>query len=127
MKSKNLWGDLKDLKITPTPRIHLKEQAGNLAKLTDGILKGEINKGGSYVGGEFSYTIDIIAPYLNNYKKTILEIAHDIDPYPLSVYDCVHDKQYKCDNESKFVVVLEKILSSPEVHNIIESLISHSK
>lgn len=126
MKSKNMWGDLKDLKTTPTPRTYIKEQASNLTQLTGGILRGEVISALGH-GDVFSYGLVVVAPRLNDYKKTILVIGHDIAPYPAEVTDYVNEKKYSCKDESGFLTALGEILSSPKVRNIIESLISHSK
>ncbi len=126
MKSKNLWGELKDLKKVPSPKARLKEQVDNLSNLTEGMLTAEIAKGILFTGYEFTYTIVIIAPWINNYKKTILEVGHNMEPYPLRLMDFVNDKNYECNNEPEFLKNLEEILTSPKVRDIIASLISYS-
>lgn len=126
MKTKNMWGDFKDLKVTPTPRKYLQEQANNLFKLTDEILKAEVSS--ERIGGRYdlAYRLRIIAPRINNYTKTIITIKYALIPYPLLVLDHVNEKSYECEDESIFLDLLEEILSSPKVREIIESLISHS-
>jgi len=121
-----MWGDFKDIITITTPKKYLQEQANKLYKATDQILKAEISSERTRSHRDLAYTLNIIAPRLNDYTKTIILIEHDLEPYPLTVRDYVNDEKYECANESSFLALLENILSSPKVQKSIKSLISHS-
>lgn len=122
-----MWGDFKDLKKIPTPRVYLQEQADKLYKVTDYILEAKVQSQSKSYLRELAYRLDVVAPSINNYTKEIIAIQHDLEPYPLIVTDYVNDKEYECADESNFLEILETILSSPKVRKLIESLISHSQ
>jgi len=122
-----MWGDFKDLRITPTPRKYLQEQADEVYKATNYILRAEVR---SIRGGalrELAYSLYIVASKINNYTKEIIMIQHDLAPYPLIVSDYVNDKEYQCADESNFLESLETILSSTTMRKLIERLITHSQ
>jgi hypothetical protein len=120
---KSYWGDLKNLQTPPTPVSFLKEQLSYLYKDTDGRLKGKIGMG-TIVGREFTYSLSIVAPSINNYEKLILEIAHNLVPYPVMILDRVNNKNYSCNDEITYLKTLEEILSSPGVIGVIKGLLS---
>ena len=126
MAKKSLWGDLGNLEEVPTPKSHLNEQAQILSELTKYILRGEVTQEISPTG-VFRFELSIVAQKLNNYSRTILEVEHEIEPYPLEVYDQENDERYECKDENAFLEALKEILSSPRVRRVMSSLISQSK
>ena len=126
MTKKSLWGDLGDLEKVPTPKSHLREQADILSEATKYVLMGHVSEVVS-PGGTFQLELNIIVQNLNNYKRTILEVTHKIEPYPLRVRDYENSVVYECKDEGEFLAILENILTSPKVRRVISSLIAQSK
>jgi len=126
MAKQNLWGDLKNLEEVPTPKSLLNQQAQILAELTGHVLIGEVTQEVT-PSGTFRFELNIIARRLNNYSRTIVEVEHKIEPYPLNLIDHENGKHHEVDNEELFLEVLKQILSSPRVRRVISSLISQSK
>ena len=125
MCAKNMWGKLDDLEPIKTPTLILKEQGTLLFNATNGVLFGKTIL--ETAGDKFFITFDIIAQYLNEYRYTLLTVRHGLDVYPLKVGDKVHNVEYSCETEERFVEIVEHILSSTEVRKIIQTLISQSK
>lgn len=121
----SLWGDLEEDLSIRTPVALLKEQGDYLTRLTKSILRGEVTN----VTGpkhDFSYNLDIRAPYLNDYRVTIVNIAHGLDLYPLEL-EAVGGLSVICEDEKEFVTALEKALSAGKVRKIIGTLVAQSK
>lgn len=127
MTRKSLWGDLKDLEEVKVPKNHLKEQATLLSGATNYVLSGEVSQEVT-PSGQFVYQLDIVAPALNNYRHTILEIRHGINPYPLRFTDFANQKAFvECNDEETFLEMLGAVLSSASVRRIIASLKAQSE
>ncbi len=123
-KEKSLWGDITYYEM-PTPKGHLEEQARILDEKTNNTLRGEVTKDVSPMG-VFRLEFRIVAGKLNDYSRKILGVKHEIEPYPLELYDEENGKAYTCEDEKTFLAALKEILSSPCVHKVISSLISQS-
>jgi hypothetical protein len=82
--SNNLWPDIV-LEDTHTPVDILKEQAKELAKITKGILSGNVVT--NPIEDRFHHVFYLVAPFLENYRYPLLEIVHKIPTYPLFLYD----------------------------------------
>ena len=103
MTKKSLWGDLRELEEVKFPKNHLQEQARLLSEATDYVLNCEVPQVLTAASGNFVYQLDIIAPALNSYSYTILEISHGIDPYPLRLTDFVNQRgSIECKDEKAF-------------------------
>ncbi|MGP8052126.1 MAG: hypothetical protein ACLPYB_16160 [Desulfobaccales bacterium] len=126
MDEKNLWGDVIDLVETKTPKSYLKEQGKILEQMTKSILMGDVTYEISPIG-KFQYEFDIVAPYLNNYRVTILKVTHGIKYYPLTIDDIINKKRLVCPNEKIFLALLKRTLSSLGVRTVVSSLFAQSK
>jgi hypothetical protein len=144
MCSINLWGDFREIENEKTPIHILKEQADLLSKMTNRVLTARITRDFSYQeyvkkmrnkGEEISYdsksTLDIVAPSINDYSVTILELLYNtsnVDFYPVEVNDLISHKEYSnIVDEEDFIASLGKILSSSGVQKVINSLLIHVK
>jgi len=125
MTEESFWGDLENVQIEPTPLIHLKEQASQLGKKTGGIIRGKVTRKTTPYQG-LTYCLNIVAPFLNNYEVSILEVRYRLDAYPLKLEDMAKGKVYECSCEEEFLKDLKEILSSDQVRRIIISLLSNS-
>jgi hypothetical protein len=125
MELKNLWGELPKLDKTKTPVQILKEQAGQLTKLTNGVLVGAIDPVSS-THWEFGYMLSIRAPALNNYRYDVLLVTHSIALYPVAIRNPGAASLIKCQTEADYIAGLEKILTSESVRKIISALLIQS-
>jgi hypothetical protein len=125
---KSLWGDLSQPEIVRTPFTILKEQAGILSEATSGLLIGDVYR--AQIEEPKSVVnvlvLRVIAPSLDNYHYSILEVNHDITLYPLEVRGLVGNGTYskQCGSEEAFEQALGEILSSPAVRKVISALLS---
>lgn len=125
MNTKNLWGDLAVQDEFTPPVTLLRNQASALNQLTNHILMGRVSV--ITQGDYFLYDLDVVAPALDNYVYTILQVKHAVTFYPLKVEDLIAEKSYECSSEEEFVDALQKTLSSSAVRRVIQSLLSQSK
>jgi hypothetical protein len=78
--AEDLWPEkLESEKIKPPVAI-LKEQASALAKKTRNLVEGKVY---SEEGETLSYSFNLVAPALNNYRYRLFQMRHDIRMYPL--------------------------------------------
>ena len=137
--AQNLWGEIVAETKLKLPVTILNEQATILGEVTNRILEAVVESTVPSKKGLLSYGLFIVAPALNNYKYNVLDIEHDIVfAYPVSVYDVVGPsdvldidesdaEKVVCNSEEEFLQKLGQLLSSEQVHKIIESLIAQSK
>jgi hypothetical protein len=124
---KSLWGDLSQTEIVRTPFTILKEQAGILSKATRGLLVGDVDRTQSpeHQNVYSVLVLRVVAPSLDNYHYSILQVHHDIKLYPLEIIDLAGDGNRKqCESEEEFEQGLGGILSSPAVRKVISALLS---
>jgi hypothetical protein len=133
MSLESYW-NITESEIKP-PVIFFREQARTLAKVTNGILNGEVE---IYT---FENTIQselwVTAPLLNNYKYLLLKALHPLSLYPVALHiipKTVKDRngnevseRKDCQNEQEFDAALKSALSSNEVAKVIQSLLAMSK
>jgi len=125
MCAKNMWGNLEDIerKSIRTPLAILREQSQLLSKATKGILLGAVGTSGS--GEDIELRLYIRVPALNNYTYHVLRARHNIiNIYPIYVSSDALEKDMDCRDEAQFLSVLEQILSSTKVGNVIRVLMS---
>ena len=123
---KDLWGDL-PVETIRTPYVVLKEQASIFTKKTNGLLIGEVTKEefeesifspprqattiehlkelkqrhfeeNKY---DFTSTLEIVVPSMNDYSISIVQIDYPIEMYPLRIMNTVTDSYCyeKCKDE----------------------------
>ena len=147
--SEDLWGDIPEAKDVITPLEILREQAKLLAQKTRGKLTANINRFNKSLSNnetdailsamanstkpntkllslDFHYSFELIAPALNNYAYSILEIAHDIELYPVFVFDWSSKKTYQCNDAATYHHCLATILQAEKTRNVIASLLKQS-
>ncbi|MEW6357849.1 MAG: hypothetical protein AB1696_16060 [Planctomycetota bacterium] len=142
-KKQNLWGDLPEVKEANTPIVILREQASLVGQMTDNLLEAEVRirqqdkKISIGLGGEVTESrmtipdieacLDIVAPPLDHYTITVVEIRHGVEPYPVFVANRLRGIGVQCDNETVFKEELQKALQSPEVRKVVSSLLTQIK
>ena len=136
MTTQNLWGRIDAGIAPPSPVVILQKQASKLEEITGGLLSASIRR--SQSGSEFVATLEVIAPYLYNYRLRVVEIQYPPDVYPIEVFDLVSNRPPQdsgrimigaktCEDEEQFIQKLGDILSGPKLHKILAALMSHSQ
>lgn len=146
---KNLWGNLEGLASELRyPKEILEEQGEYLRKSSDGLVKCEIfalnledtwkrfyNRFG--VRSDFSCSFMISSDYVKRYQYEICTVTYGIKVYPVAisfdsgiaeevaeVFDLVDNDTIIVYDEELLLSVLERILSSREVHQVLGGLMS---
>jgi hypothetical protein len=128
MKTTNLWGELPEVPEVTTPEQILREQAGEITKLTNGQIVGEVDSKTAYSLGAFGYRLKLQVPTLNNYNVSLLELGHEIGFYPVNVISTLDQTEYhECKDEVQFIKTLGEILTSDGCRKVIKSLLAHTK
>ena len=123
----SLWGQLPLNTTLRPPVVFLREQAAALNKETQGLLRGEVLTLGARER-ELKAALDIVVPALNDYRFRLIVITHDVRLYPVEVVDYATQWSPRtCGDEEQYVAFLKEILTSPDVHQIIASLIAQVK
>ncbi len=137
--TENLWGDLPDGGKIYSPYTVLKEQGSVLTKQTKGLLEGHVDKHISASSRTdpntftrkpvVESTLYIVVPALNSYRYSVLSVSYPVDSvYPSLVRDISGtadgNKKMNCENETELKETLRSILASPELHDIIGSLLN---
>lgn len=131
MTTENLWGEIEFGVGVPVPVTILEKQASKLEEITGGWLLARVLR--SQTGFEFYATLEIRAPYLNNYRLEIVDVRYPPTIYPVEVYDLISNPGIPrtsptfCENDDQFVSQLGSILGSPKLHRTISILIAHSQ
>ncbi len=129
MNAHNLWGTLPGTDEIKPPAAILREQATRLSDLTNHVLEGRVRT--IREGEHIVNFLDIVAPALQGYTFTVLEIKHGIEFYPLwykSITANGSPASYQeCQTEEAFLANLKAILSSHEIRKVITSLLAQSK
>jgi hypothetical protein len=143
---KDYWQDFTIEVLPTTPLGLLKYQASMLSPRTNGLLEGESS---TYTEqGAIYNTLDIVAPRLDHYRYTLIQIVSGPAQYPIFVYDRsgvdytpldvpvkfpnvtvpkLPNASFVVRNYEDFEKAVEEILSSKETANIIRSLMNQSK
>lgn len=125
MCPENLWGDFSDLKKLKTPKAILREQAALLTNLTKGLLQGGVRERQDEEG--FLVILYVMVQSLNNYTYDVLRVYHELKFYPLSIEDYTKGESWECSDENDFIGTIKGILSSSELRNVIQGLISQAE
>lgn len=146
---RDFWSDELIVESVISPDVILREQAGILAEKTKGIVRGEvetieqpIEKVDDYLKPvfateaefkQYTHTLYLVVPALNNYRYALVSAEHDFEPYPCeAVYhpqpNTFLDEDLRttvnCDASEELVHWLEAVLKLPTTTRIIRALIS---
>lgn len=143
---KNLWPDEFQPDSQLSPKQFLEEQATLLPKVTNGIVGAEVapisERTLDRVFNQkppFGFEFSVIAQFVNNYKFTILRVAHGIPVYPVqTIVDESIARELEMEigylggmaivqSPQDFESLLEKILKSSRMHSIISAILSLSR
>lgn len=89
---------------------------------------------------DFSFRFDLLGPFLDNYRFTLLRLSHDIAIYPVKILvDSAVSKeldltpstrglgQFKANSPEEFENFLQNVFQSERVRRIVGSIIALSK
>lgn len=124
MPATSLW-ELPDVSQIRTPALLLKEQAQALVRLTNAVLEGRVTSGVS-PDGSLSHRLQVVAPLLNGYTYTVVEIEHGVDPYPLRFLSPATRGFVECRTEAELQERLKLTLTSEPIKNAIGGLLVQS-
>ena len=138
---KNMWADSYVKKEISTPKEIVQQQAKLLPQITGDLVYAEVvqitenifNKKYTRVY-DFNYSFVIKGKFLNNYKYTAFWFRHDIKIYPV-IFDLDTDikkelglaSYVKANDETEFMEILENILKSQTMSDIVTSIMNLSK
>ena len=134
MTTKSLWGEIDVGIAPPSPVIILQKQASKLEEITGGNLTASVRR--SQAGGEFVATLEVVAPYLYNYRLAVVEVQYPPEVYPIEVFDLVSGRpdndrilmgSTTCMDEEQFIKRLSAVLSGPKLRRTLSALVSHSQ
>ena len=140
----NLWPNDIEVDVVPPVTI-LRAQASHLGPLTRGILEAEVTTVTAN-GDRLAHRLDLIAPALGDYRRTILTLTHNRDMfYPVTLEaECFRPKSKGLlgtplsevltgewrplvATQNELIDRTRQVLQSVEVRSLIQSLIARSK
>lgn len=146
---KSLWGNLEDITSeVKFPKEILDEQAEYLRNSFGNLVKGKVLPiklpemweefyKGYDIATDFSYTFTICSDYVKRFQYEICKVTYGIKMYPVAisfesgiaeevseVFDLEDEDTIIAYDEEFMISVLEKILSSREVHQVLAGLVS---
>jgi hypothetical protein len=135
----DLWPkDLEDLtKSSATAPVNiLKEQAAILAKRTNGLIYAEVTLHDFPIRAKsFSYSFDIVAPALQNYRYELFRLKHGVEMYPVMFHIETEIKneiqpevhELKASNEEEFNKILWRVFNSKKGKQLLTALLKQSE
>lgn len=85
MAKRDLWPEISITENEDNPIKILKDQAEILSQKTKNLITGEVVT--NTENGIIYHTLYIVVPVLDNYRFSLLKIAHTSLQYPLFIYD----------------------------------------
>ena len=134
----DLWSDDIEVNLV-SPVAILRAQTGFLERKTQGILRAEVRSTDS--GNRAVHSLDLIAPALNDYRKSLLSASHAKDMiYPVTVRSeglspadqgllpipVSGSDQKTVSSQAELIEVVRRVLRSGYVRSLIHSLIARS-
>ena len=107
------------------PLAILREQANALPKITHGVIEGRISSSAS--SGGFRHQFYLVVPTLDDYAYELFYVHHPITLYPASLSAQSGPGIVECKDESTFVTLLEKVLTSEHTKKIIAALLAQAE
>jgi hypothetical protein len=107
----------------------LGRQASNIAIGKEAMNAFTTGPGSAVLGqqgGELNFGLSIQVPALNDYKYRLLTYRQPVTMYPGTLSFPLKNLDYAIINEEQFLAALKGILSSPEVQNLLASLLAQA-
>lgn len=131
----DLWPNIFGETEQKWPKAILAEQARLLGEKTSNILVASVTTTqGAFVnyfpeaiGPTFKHDFIIRAPLLGDYRSVLFEVYHDLESYPLFVFDVIKNADHKEYSEDGFISRIKRILNDTTTQKIIKGLYTQSK
>ena len=121
----SLWPTEFGTELMTPPIGILREQAEYLGQQTQGLVLATVNT--VHEVEMFIHHFKVVAPFLDNYTYVLFSVVHRLPLYPLEIDAPVAKKSYgNVKNEAEFRGILEGILNSEGVKQIVRALIVQS-
>ena len=135
----NLWPTDLAPTVERTPLTILKEQAAQLGAMTKNLLEGavktEMYREDALNQRRFVHNFNVVAPSLEGYSYKLLEVSHELDPYPVTVRltppptsnalaDRVTGIPKELASEAEFVEYLRSVFASDKTRRIVGALLA---
>lgn len=124
MPTESLWGNLASEPMPTPPITILKEQASALGEQTKHVLQGEVHL--SRIGQFIGVRLDVVAPALDDYRMTVMEVRHGVETYPATVSSQFAGRDVEAGDVATFRSAVKDVLSSTEVTRALRSLYAQS-
>jgi hypothetical protein len=122
----NLWpDDFGTTSVTP-PIAILRQQAGQLGKLTRNLVVAEVRTSQPLSDSAFiEHVFELVAPALYHYRFGLFTIRHAIkEPYPVTLRN--REQSLNANDEQEFLRVLGTVLGSEDTRRVIGALLAQS-
>ena len=122
----NLWPEFPDNIHPITPKAVLSRQASVITEKTAGHVVGTMET--KVLGRDFTHTLTLVAPKLDNYTHFVIRIRHSIEHmYPVYVFiSNQSDSSKECIDEGTLYTMIRERFSSENVVHMLQSLIAQS-
>lgn len=142
---KNLWPVKFEPSTLRAPKTILEEQAGFLAQITGGLVIAELSSASSLdrirmsPSRDFAFRLDIVGPFLDNFRFNVLLLSHDVALYPVAVMleeevgkelgaaKSYGEYEIRAASPDELEATLETVLKSKRIDSVIGSIMSLSK
>jgi hypothetical protein len=124
----DLWPT--DFKIgsDPSPATILRQQGYLLGERTRDVVYGEVVSG-LESGTRFVHDLFLSAPYCK-VRQRVLMVYHGLDGYPVTLVllnSTGNEKRSTAANATEFIEALREMLASPQIVELVGSLISQAR
>ncbi len=127
MAKVDLWGEGPTPTKVTTPYTILREQAQILSKKTGDLLQGSVVGIPVASKEKFAYELRVVAPVLNGYTFTVLDVMYGPAPFPVQIKAAWEDMYTICLEEDEFTLAVGGVLSSERMKEVLANLLSQSQ
>lgn len=126
----DLWPTDFNVGSEPSPATILRRQGYILGERTQDVVYGEVESSLSADGANFHHTLFLTAPYCK-VRQPVLTATHGLSGYPaeLTLQFRVGDryKSVRADDPSGYTEKLRELLASPQIVELVRSLIAQAR
>lgn len=121
----SLWPKLQRHDNAEAPVAILRQQAAALGKQTRNILEGYVRRTESPKPTILSFSFEVVAPGLGDYRVELLTVYHEVVPfYPVHV--TWNGARTPCTSEDEFKEKLRAIFNDSATQAVLQSLLDQS-
>ncbi|MDB6000734.1 MAG: hypothetical protein JWP52_2433 [Rhizobacter sp.] len=141
----NMWPAQFEESPQVAPRAVVEEQALLLGGLTGGRVVAEVVEGdrldrSTLAGVAFIYRLELVGPYLNDYRFSVMTFYHDISMYPVNILldegiaaelgmrrNAADSQMVVASDEQQLESHLQKILRTKRLRDVVGSILKLSR